>query len=102
LQEAGFYVEVVPNQGRGAAISRIEEARRLFPRMIFNETRVEGGLAALRYYHAKIDEVRNIDLGPDHDWSSHCADAFGLMAVFYEEPRANEDVWDNFDMDWVV
>jgi hypothetical protein len=23
---------------------------------------------------------------PEHDWSSHCADAFGLMAIAYEEP----------------
>ena len=103
LREAGFNVEVVPNQGRGAAMARIEEARRLFSRMVFNETRVGGGLAALRYYHAKIDEVRNVDLGPDHDWSSHCADAFGLMAVFYEEPRAHIDDFEDFDtMDWVV
>lgn len=25
-------------------------------------------------------------LGPDHDWSSHAADAFGVMAVAYEAP----------------
>jgi len=34
----------------------------------------------------KRDETRNIDLGPEHDWSSHAADAFGLMAISYEEP----------------
>jgi hypothetical protein len=28
-------------------------------------------------------------LGPDHDWSSHAADAFGYMAIAYEEPPAN-------------
>jgi hypothetical protein len=32
------------------------------------------------------DENRDIGLGPEHDWSSHAADAFGLMAVAYEEP----------------
>jgi len=25
-------------------------------------------------------------MGPEHDWSSHAADAFGLMAIAYEEP----------------
>ena len=25
-------------------------------------------------------------LGPSHDWSSHAADAFGLMALSYEDP----------------
>ena len=24
-----------------------------------------------------------------HDWSSHCADAFGYLALSYEEPPAN-------------
>jgi phage terminase large subunit len=36
--------------------------------------------------YPKRDETRNIDLGPEHDWSSHAADAFGLMAISYEEP----------------
>ena len=27
------------------------------------------------------------DLGPSHDWSSHAADAFGLMALSYEDPQ---------------
>ena len=25
-------------------------------------------------------------LGPSHDWSSHAANAFGLMALSYEDP----------------
>jgi phage terminase large subunit len=28
-----------------------------------------------------------VGLGPEHDWASHGADAFGLMAVAYEPPR---------------
>ena len=35
------------------------------------------------------DEKRSIGLGPEHDWSSHAADAFGYMAIAYEEPPAN-------------
>ena len=27
-----------------------------------------------------------VGLGPQHDWSSHSADAFGLMCIAYEEP----------------
>src|SRR4029078_1368736 len=30
--------------------------------------------------------TRDVGLGPEHDWSSHAADAFGLMAIAYEEP----------------
>ncbi|WP_431509763.1 phage terminase large subunit [Variovorax sp. DAIF25] len=86
LQAAGYTVTVVPNQGKGAAAARIEAARRLFSLMWFNEATTEAGVAALGWYHEKKDEARNIGLGPEHDWASHGADAFGLMCVAYEEP----------------
>lgn len=87
LRGAGFEVQVIPNQGKGAAAMRVEAARRLFPSIWFNEATTAGGLEALGWYHEKKDEVRNIGLGPEHDWSSHGADAFGLMCVAYEEPQ---------------
>jgi len=87
LRDAGFNVEPpVKNQGKGAAAMRIEAVRRLGAKMWFNETTTEDGRQALGFYHEKKDEVRNVGLGPDHDWSSHAADAFGLMAICYEEP----------------
>lgn len=87
LKQAGYKVTVVPNQGKGAAKARIEAVRRLFPSMWFNESTTEAGRDALGWYHEKWDENRNIGLGPDHDWASHGADAFGLMAVAYEAPK---------------
>jgi phage terminase large subunit len=86
LRAAGFAVQVVPNQGAGAASARVEAARRRFPMIWFNEATTRAGIDALGWYHEKRDEARNIGLGPDHDWSSHGADAFGLMCVAYEEP----------------
>jgi phage terminase large subunit len=86
LKRAGFEVKVIPNQGRGAAMQRIEAARRKFPNIWFNEPKVEPGLDALGAYHERKDEVRGIGLGPEHDWSSHGADAFGLMCISHEEP----------------
>lgn len=86
LQQAGYKVTVVPNQGRGAAMKRIEEVRRLFPSIWFNEATTEAGRDALGWYHEKQDEVRNIGLGPEHDWASHAADAFGLMCIAHNEP----------------
>lgn len=88
LRSAGFEVSVIRNQGSGAALLRVEAARRLFPSIWFNEEPCEAGLDALGWYHEKKDEKRNIGLGPNHDWSSHAADAFGLMAVDYSPPRA--------------
>ena len=86
-REAGFDVEVVKNQGKGAAMMRIEAARRLFPMVWFNEKTTEAGRDALGAYHERRDEDRGVGLGPEHDWASHGADAFGLMAIHYEEPR---------------
>jgi phage terminase large subunit len=86
LREAGYQVTVVPNQGRGAAKARIEAARRIFGSVWFDEETTEPGRDALGWYHEKRDPERNIGLGPEHDWSSHGSDAFGLMAVAYEEP----------------
>lgn len=81
LTDAGYACEVVPNQGKGAAMARVECARRMFPQMWFNEATTQPGLDAVGWYHEKKDETRNIGLGPDHDWSSHGSDAFGLMAI---------------------
>ena len=87
LRDAGYTVEVIPNQGKGAAKMRVESARRLFGAMWFNESTTEAGRDALGWYHEKRDEQRGIGLGPEHDWASHSADAFGLMCVAYEEPK---------------
>jgi phage terminase large subunit len=89
FKAAGYAVTVIPNQGAGAARQRIESARRRFPMVWFNDTTTEAGRDALGWYHEKKDEQRGIGLGPDHDWSSHGADAFGLMCVAYEEPTRN-------------
>jgi phage terminase large subunit len=91
LRDAGFEVEVVENQGKGAAAMRIEAVRRIFPKCWFNEETTEAGRDALGYYHERKDETRNIGLGPEHDWSSHAADGFGLMAVHYEVPHIPQE-----------
>ena len=93
VRDAGFEVQVIKNQGKGAAMMRIESARRLFPRIWFHEATTEAGRDALGWYHEKKDETRSVGLGPEHDWSSHAADAFGLMCLAYEEPeRVKEEV----------
>jgi len=85
LRDAEFDVTVIPNQGAGAAAMRIEAVRRLFPKVWFNASTTEAGRDALGYYHERKDEHRDVGLGPEHDWSSHAGDAFGLMAIAYEE-----------------
>jgi phage terminase large subunit len=89
IRSAGFSVRTVPNQGKGAAMKRVEAARRLFGQMWFDEGRCAKGLKAIGWYHEKKNEG-GYGVGPDHDWSSHSADAFGLAAVDYQAPQANK------------
>jgi phage terminase large subunit len=87
LRKAGYTVTVVPNQGKGAAAARIERTRVTFPQIRFHEATTDAGRAALGWYHEKRDEERGIGLGPEHDWSSHGSDAFGLGCLTWEEPK---------------
>jgi phage terminase large subunit len=69
--------------------------------MRFDKTKCQAGLDALGWYHEKKDEDRDIGLGPEHDWASHSADAFGLGCVAYEEPRKARQLPPT-RTDWVV
>lgn len=85
FEAAGYRVTVIPNQGRGAAMARINAARRIFPAVWMNEDTTEPGRDALAWYHEQWDDARDIGLGPNHDWASHGADAYGLMAIVAED-----------------
>lgn len=100
FEDAGYNVEVVPNQGKGAAMQRIDKTRTVFNRFRFDEEKCEAGLDALGWYHEKKDEQRGVGLGPNHDWSSHSADAFGIAGVVYEEPTVMPS--NRRDTRWVV
>jgi phage terminase large subunit len=97
LRDAGYQVQTVRNQGKGAAMVRIEAARRLFPAIHFNEPTCRAGIEALGAYHERTDERRLIGLGPEHDWASHAADAFGLMCVAHRFPDVLGDYDDDDD-----
>jgi phage terminase large subunit len=90
IQQAGFETQVIPNQGRAAAKMRIEAAGGC-SRAAGSTDTTEPGREALGWYHEKkSDDEREVGLGPEHDWSSHGADAFGLMAVAYEDPAGKK------------
>lgn len=93
FEDAGYEVTIIPNQGTGAAMLRVERLRQLFSRLWFNERKTQALLKSLGWYHEKIDQDRGIGLGPEHDFSSHDADAAGLMAITYEEPT---DIGDGY------
>lgn len=101
LKKADYKVTVVPNQGKGAAKARVEAVRRLFGAMWINEATTQSGVDALGWYHEKIDAVRGIGLGPEHDWASDGADSFGLMAVVYEEPKIAKKPTQQRQVSWM-
>lgn len=88
FESANYAVEVVPNQGKGAAMSRVRAGQRVFPSMWIDSEGCEAGLEAIGWYHERKDEDRDIGLGPEHDWSSHGSDSFGMMAIVYESVGA--------------
>jgi phage terminase large subunit len=92
LEDAGYSVSIVKNQGPGAAMARIQAARRVLPSCWIHAESTKGGLEALAWYHEKRDDNRELGLGPEHDWSSHAADAFGMMAVV-----AVDELFGSFD-----
>lgn len=71
----------------GIVMQRIATARRYFPRMWFNRATTQPLRDALQAYAEKKHEKTGEGLGPNHDWASHFGDAFGAMAIDYEEPR---------------
>lgn len=81
LIKVGYKVEVMKNEGTGAAMQRVEAVRIIFHRLFFDERKCEGGLEALGWYHEKKNKQTGIGMGPEHDWSSHSADSFGAMAI---------------------
>lgn len=72
----------------------IEAARMMFGNCYFEEEATEELIAALSFYHRELDDKKNVlDDKPEHDWSSHAADAFRYLGVNYksltrvDEPR---------------
>lgn len=65
----------------------INQARLTFNRCWFDEVKCARLLDALASYHAKPDEKHQTERRePEHDWSSHAADAFRYMAAGLRDP----------------
>lgn len=65
----------------------IEAARNILQRCWFDKTKCHRGLNALKSYHKEWDEKNKVyRQHPEHDWSSHGADAFRIFAVSYRKP----------------
>jgi len=88
LRQAGFRTRKV-HSPPGIVMQRIATARRYLPRMWFNRVTTQPLRDALIAYSERRHEKTDEGLGPLHNWASHFGDAFGLMAMDYQEPRAS-------------
>jgi len=81
------HLSVVPNIGLQDGIQAI---RQMLPRTWFNSVKCSDGIEALRQYQREYSEdTRAFRASPRHDWTSHPADAFRMLAVAWRaEPSA--------------
>jgi phage terminase large subunit len=64
----------------------IQAARLMFPRIWFDSVKCADGIESLRQYQRAWDEkLQCFRDNPLHDWTSHDADAFRMMAVAWKE-----------------
>jgi hypothetical protein len=67
----------------------IQAGRATFPHARFHKTRCAKGLESLRCYHRERDEEKEVFKDtPEHDWSSHDADAFMELATSWKRTDA--------------
>lgn len=79
-------VRIVPNL---ALQDGIQAARKLLNIAWIAENYCNSGLDALKQYRRKWDDNRKFFLDlPLHDWTSHYADAFRMMAIAWREQAA--------------
>ena len=64
----------------------IQAVRLTLPRTYFDRERCEAGVEALKQYQREWDEDKKVFRErPRHDWTSHPADAFRMLAVAWQE-----------------
>lgn len=70
----------------------IQAARQMFPRVWFDKEKCEAGIESLRQYQREWDEkLQCFREQPRHDWTSHDADAFRMLAVSWREEFAPKE-----------
>jgi hypothetical protein len=73
-------------------IADIQATRGIIPMCEFNED-AKDGYTALKHYHKDYDEKRRkFKDTPEHDWSSHGADAFRIIPFIERDVNRNNKV----------
>lgn len=95
IEQLGEHLEVkslriVPNL---SIQDGIQAVRMMLPRCWWDREKTEDGVEALKQYQREWDEEKRIFKDkPLHDWASHPADAFRMLAVAWaEEPQPKHE-----------
>lgn len=81
-RELGIQFQAAPRVAR--IQDRIEAVRGGISRCVFDQSYCELGIRALESYRKEWNDTLGVWRDqPRHDWASHGADAFGLMALHY-------------------
>lgn len=65
----------------------IQAARKTFPHCKFNRSTTEDGVEKLKNYHHQWDDEKKVfSVAPEHDASSHSADAFRYLSLSWRQP----------------
>lgn len=89
INEGGYKTRIAPNL---AVQDGIQAVRATLPLCWFDEQRTKDGLEALRQYQREYDDnMQDFKDHPKHDWSSHYADAFRMLAVSWREQMAPKE-----------
>jgi phage terminase large subunit len=87
---AGQRVNIVP---KTSVASRIDAARTVFNRCVFDAERCSEGLNLLARWRYKVNpDTRQWSKDPEHDDNSHGGDAFTYMAVAVTVPRKAQKI----------
>lgn len=77
----GETIVISPLQSVDDGINAVQQ---LLPQCWFDKDTTAEGLSGLRSYHREWDQDRRtFKRTPEHDWSSHCADAFRTGAMMW-------------------
>jgi len=88
FRRAGFKVRIAP---RLSIADGIAATRKVLPYVEFDRINCQEGLDAAEAYHYQYDELKQtLRQSPEHDWSSHGADALRTFGVAMREVPAEE------------
>lgn len=88
MMDLGLKPKLVANH---RLMDGVQAARSTLPMARFDARKCAKGINALIHYHAEYDEdAKALKPTPEHDWSSHGADAFRYLCVGWKEMRAPE------------